>query len=80
MNESEATNSEFEIVPTIDFSWVCGTDGALSHVRVIDSGGSAEVHEVSAKVIRRLIFRYGIGLLVRYADSLAKLLGLHIVR
>jgi len=76
MNMSEATNADFEIVPAIDFSWVCSNDGALSHIRVIDSGGSAEVHEVPPKVIRRLIFSCGTRPLVRYADSLSKLLTL----
>ena len=52
MNMSEATNADFEIFPPIDFSWVCGNDGALSHIRVIDSGGSAEVHEVPPKAFR----------------------------
>ena len=66
MNMSEATNADFEIVPRIDFSWVCSNDGALSHIRVIDYGGSAEVHEVPLKAIRELIFSCGTWPLVRY--------------
>ena len=30
-----------------DYTWACGNDSAMSHVRVIDKGGGGEVHEAS---------------------------------
>jgi len=37
----------FAAAEVLDYRWTVGNDKGLSHLRIIDSGASGEVHEVS---------------------------------
>ena len=46
-------------------NWITGNDPAISHVRVIDGGGSGEVHEVYMANCKADVFSCATVVLVR---------------
>jgi len=40
------SEASMQAAATHDYSWTRGDNAAISHVRIIDSGASGEVHEV----------------------------------